>query len=94
MHFKCHVLGILHGALINKRRREKGHANGRQRRGLHSRAAGLIDDNRFPCLIHIVVQPEVSCHTMDEHPLIGGHLRELFIMITEREDREKAGSAF
>lgn len=42
-------------------------------------------------MIHIVVQPEVSCHTVNEHPLIGGHLRELFIMVTEREDREKSG---
>lgn len=57
--------------------------------GLHSCAAGLVDDNRFPGLIHIVVQPKVSCHPMDEHPLIGWHLRELFIMVTGKEHKKQ-----
>lgn len=61
---------------------EREQVKTQQRCYLHSGIAGLVDNYRFPSLIHIVIHPKVSCHSVHQHPLVGRHLRELFIVIT------------
>jgi len=59
-------------------------------RHIHPGIAGFVDDDRFSTVIHIVFQTKISCDPVDKHPVIRGHLRELFIGTTERErERER-----
>lgn len=60
------------------------HSNDRRERRtgscahVHARAAGPVDDDRLSRLIHVVLHAEVGRHPVDQHAVVGGHLRELF----------------
>lgn len=40
-------------------------------------AAGPVDDDRLACLVYIVLHAKVGCHPMDQHTVVGRHVREL-----------------
>lgn len=48
----------------------------------HACVSRLVDDDSLARLIHIVVHPEVGCHTMQQHSVIRCHLRKLLILVT------------
>lgn len=43
----------------------------------YARAAGPVDDDRLACLIYIVLHAKVGRHPMDQHTVVGRHMREL-----------------
>lgn len=58
---------------------------------LHACAAGPVDDDRLACLVYIVFHAKVGRHPMDQHTVVGRHVREL-LKGTERDrSRERCG---
>lgn len=57
---------------------------------VHARAAGPVDDDGLSRLVHVVLHAEVGRHPVDQHAVVGRHLRELF-KGTEEEEEEKKG---
>lgn len=55
----------------------------------HSCVARFVDDDRLPRLIHVVVHAKVGCYTMQQHAMIGSHLRELLVLVTGGETKQK-----
>ena len=55
-----------------------------RRRDLHSLVGGLVDNHTLAGLVHVVVQAKVSSYSVDQHPVIGGHLGELQIVVSAR----------
>ena len=45
--------------------------------GLHASAAGPVDDDRFARLVYIVLHAKVGRHPMDQHTVVGRHVRKL-----------------
>ncbi len=54
---------------------------------LHARVAGPVDDHRLACLVYIVLHAKVGRHPMDQHTVVGRHVRE-FLKGAER-DRDR-----
>lgn len=55
---------------------------------LHARAAGPVDDDRLACLVYIVLHAKVGRHPMDQHTVVGRHMREL-LKGTERARKDR-----
>lgn len=53
---------------------------------LHACVTGLVDDDRFARLVHVVIHAKIGSDSMQQHAVIRGHLRELLILITENID--------
>lgn len=51
---------------------------------LHACAARPVDDDRFARLVYIVLHAKIGRHPMDQHTVVGRHLREL-LKGTERD---------
>lgn len=59
---------------------------------VHARAARPVDDDRLPRLIYIVLHAEVGRHPVDQHAVVGRHLRELLKGTEEEKKRMSLGS--
>lgn len=44
---------------------------------LHACAAGPVDDDSLACLVYIVLHAKVGRYPMDQHTVVGRHVREL-----------------
>lgn len=55
----------------------------------HACVASFIDDDCFACLINIVVHAKVSSHTVQQHTMVRGHLRELLVLVTKSNTKGK-----
>lgn len=55
-------------------------AQSKKKKFLHASVACLVDDDCFARLVHVVVHAEISCNSMKQHAMVGGHLRKLLIL--------------
>lgn len=51
---------------------------------LHSCVTRLVDNNRLPSLVNVMVHAEVGSYPVQQHPMVRGHLRELLKLIAEK----------
>lgn len=56
---------------------------------LHACAAGPVDDDRLACMVYIVFHAEVGRHPMDQHAVVGRHLRELLKGTETNKEKKK-----
>lgn len=75
------LLSMVASQLLIPRQEQRGRS--------HSCVARFVDDDRFPRLVHIVVHAKVGCHAVQQHAMIGGHLRELLVLVTGGEAKRK-----
>lgn len=51
---------------------------------LHSCVTGLVDDDRLPGLVDVMVHAKVGGYPVQQHPVVRGHLRELLKLVAEK----------
>lgn len=59
---------------------------------LHACAAGPVDDDRLSRLVYIVLHAKVGRYPVDQHTVVGRHVREL-LKGTERVRKMRGGGA-
>lgn len=48
---------------------------------LHACVTRLVDNDRLPGLVNVMVHAEVGSYPVQQHPVVRGHLRELLKLI-------------
>lgn len=57
---------------------------------LHSCVTSFVYNHSFSCLVNIMIQAKVCSHSVQQHPVIGGHRGKLPILNTEKEKNDTA----